>query len=203
MLEPWLGQGLDLSQLPVPRLIIVHMSAGEGSDLQPLRTALAAVSPSATVDDQTLWISRLNTMADVIVLFAAAVFILVIIAMGTAIGFATRGAMAGNREIIEVLHFVGASDKFVATEFQTHFMRVGSRGAIIGGGAAAVFFAMTSLLSAWWAHSPGGEEIAALFGAFALSGIGYVALGVICVTIVILTGYLSRAIVYRHLQSLL
>jgi cell division transport system permease protein len=59
------------------------------------------------------------------------------------------------------------------------------------------------VLSAWWAHSPGGEEIAALFGAFALNGIGYLSLVVICVAIVILTGYLSRAIVFRHLQSLL
>ena len=169
----------------------------------PLRTALATVSPTASVDDQSLWISRLNTMADVIVLFATAVFVLVIVAMATAIGFATRGAMAGNREIIEVLHFVGAADSFVATQFQTYFMRVGSRGAAIGGGGAALFFILTSVLSAWWARSPGGEEIAALFGAFALSGIGYFALAAICVAIVILTGYLSRAIVFRHLQSLL
>lgn len=203
MLEPWLGEGLDFSQLPVPRLIIVRMTAGEGSDLQPLRTALAAIAPSASVDDQSLWISRLDTMADVIVLFAAAVFALVIIAMATAIGFATRGAMAGNREIIEVLHFVGAADSFVAAQFQVHFMRVGSRGSAIGGGGAALFFITTSVLSAWWAHSPGGEEIAALFGAFALNGIGYLSLVVICVAIVILTGYLSRAIVFRHLQSLL
>ena len=40
--------------------------------------------------------------------------------------------MAGNREIIEVLHFVGASDAFIAREFQSHFRRLGLRGAIIG-----------------------------------------------------------------------
>ena len=45
-----------------------------------------------------------------IVTFAIAVFLLVIVAMATAIGFATRGAVANAREIVEVLHFVGASD---------------------------------------------------------------------------------------------
>ena len=37
MLEPWLGEGVDLSQLPIPRLIVVEMSARERADLAPLK----------------------------------------------------------------------------------------------------------------------------------------------------------------------
>ena len=139
MLEPWLGQGVDLSQLPIPRLIVVRMSAGERADLAPLKAALASATPQASLDDHRLWLSRLDTMAGVIVFFAAALFILMITAMATAIGFATRGAMAGNREIIEVLHFVGAADTFIARQFQSHFLRLGLRGAAFGGGAAYSF----------------------------------------------------------------
>ena len=58
-------------------------------------------------------------MANAVVAFAAALFVLMIVAMATAIGFATRGAVAANWEIIEVLHFVGASDAFIAREFET------------------------------------------------------------------------------------
>jgi cell division transport system permease protein len=125
-----------------------------------------------------------------------------ILAMGTAIGFATRGAVASNREIVEVLHLVGASDAFIAREFYTHFRRLGLRGSIIGGLAAAAFFTTVSLLSFWWAHSPGGEEIAAMFGSFALDRYGYVALGLVCAAVTLLTGLLSRAIVIRHLRTL-
>lgn len=202
MLEPWLGQGLDLSQLPIPRLIVVEMKNGEGSDLKPLRAALAGAAPSASVDDQSVWLTRLNTMAGVIELFAAGIFVLVIVAMATAIGFATRGAMAGNKEIMEVLHFVGAADLYIATQFQAHFRKVGSRGAVIGGGAACAFFALSSLLSSFWTRSAGGEEIAALFGAFALGPTGYFAIAAIGVAIALLTGYLSRFIVFNHLQNL-
>jgi cell division transport system permease protein len=126
-----------------------------------------------------------------------------IIAMATAIGFATRGAMAGNREIIEVLHFVGAADTFIAKQFQTHFMRLGSRGAAIGGIAAASFFVAASLLSTFFYGSTGEEEIAALFGAFSLSGSAYLAIFVICVAIAGLTGLLSRVIVFNHLRTLM
>ena len=142
-------------------------------------------------------------MADVIVIFAAALFVLMIIAMATAIGFATRGAMAGNREIIEVLHFVGAEDRYIARQFQTHFMRLGLRGAAIGGSAAAILFVAASLFSALSNRSAGGREIAALFGAISLTAGAYVAIFVICAAIAALTGFLSRQIVFNHLRQLM
>lgn len=203
MLEPWLGEGLDLSQLPVPRLVTVQTDAHGPADLERVRSVLQTVAPDASLDDHALWLSRLNTMADMIVVFAVAVFALMIVAMGTAIGFATRGAMAGAREIVEVLHFVGASDAFIARQFQGHFMRLGLRGAAIGGGCAAAFFLTSSLLSVWWSRSEGGEQIAALFGSFSLGLSGYLVIAAICGAITALTGYLSRGIVFHQLRALL
>jgi cell division transport system permease protein len=202
LLEPWLGAGFDLSQLPVPRVIVVRLDNQRSEDLATLRAALASAVPQADLDDHRLWAARLGAMADAIVILAAALFVLMIVAMATAIGFATRGAVAANREIVEVLHLVGASNGFIAREFQTHFRRLGFRGAMIGGSAAIAFFANASLLSFWWAHSPGGEEIAAMFGSFALRPLGYLALAVVCAAVTLLTGLLSREIVMRHLQSL-
>ncbi len=203
LLAPWLGDGLDLGQLPIPRLVVVRMRSGHREDLEPLRAALAAGAPGASLDDQRLWLSRLDTMADAVVVFATALFALMIVAMATAIGFATRGAMVGNREIIEVLHFVGAADSFIARVFQRHFLRLGFKGAAIGGLAAAVFFAAAALASTWNGHSAGGEEIAALFGSFALGLLGYAAILAICLAIAGLTGFLSREIVFRQLRALL
>jgi cell division transport system permease protein len=202
LLEPWLGDGLDLNELPIPRLIVVRLSGQRPEDLAALRSALAAAVPEANLDDHRAWAARIGTMADAVVVLAAALFALMILAMGTAIGFATRGAMAGNREIVEVLHLVGASDRFIAREFQTHFRRLGLRGSMIGGLAAMAFFAAASLLSFWWGRSPGGDEIAAMFGSFALGPYGYAALALVCAAVTLLTGLLSREIVIRHLQTL-
>jgi cell division transport system permease protein len=73
---------------------------------------------------------------------------------------------------------------------------------MIGGLAALAFFATASLLSFWWAHSPGGDEIAAMFGSFTLGSSGYIALAAVCGAVTLLTGLLSREIVMRHLQNL-
>jgi cell division transport system permease protein len=202
LLEPWLGNGLDLTELPIPRLIVVRMLDLKAPDIAALRNALAAQAPGANLDDHRLWLARLDTMADAIVIFASLLFLLMISAMTMAVGFATRGAMAGNREIIEVLHFVGAADSYISRQFQAHFLRLGLRGGLIGGALAALFFVGASALSAWWTSSVGGEEIGALFGAFSLAPRGYGAILAVAVAIAILTGAISRIIVYRHLRRL-
>lgn len=202
LLEPWLGNGLDLSELPIPRLIVVRMRDLKAPDIAALRDALAAQAPGANLDDHRLWLARLDTMADAIVVFASLLFLLMISAMTMAVGFATRGAMAGNREIIEVLHFVGAADSYISRQFQSHFLRLGLRGGLLGGALAAIFFGGATALSAWWTNSVGGEEIGALFGAFALGPKGYCAIIGVAIAIAVLTGAMSRIIVFRHLRRL-
>ena len=71
-------------------------------------------------------------MANTIIGIGVVLVVLVLVAAGLAVIFATRGAMAGNREVVEVLHFVGANDDFIAKEFQRRFFRLGLRGSVIG-----------------------------------------------------------------------
>lgn len=202
MLEPWLGEGLDLSDLPIPRLIAIQTVRGHPPDSAALRKRLSASVPPAYLDDHRGWVERLTTMARTLVFFALIIFVLVLTAMGLAVAFATRGAMAGNREIIDVLHFVGAEDRFVARQFQRHFLRLGLKGGVIGGACAIAAFLASGLLSAMWAASPGGDQMEALFGAFALGLPGYGAIALIACGIAVLTGVVSRTIVFRHLRQL-
>ena len=201
LLTPWLGAGLDLSQLPVPRMIVVRRDRARALDEIGLRTTLDAALPNAVLDNHGAWMQRLDTMARVVVGAAVGIFALVLTAMGLAVGFATRGAMAGNRDIIEALHYVGAADGFIARQFQFHFLRLGLRGGAIGGGAAILLFLALGLLSRQWATSASGEQAEALFGSFSL---GWGGLGVIAglsVGVALLTGFMSRQIVYRSLGA--
>jgi cell division transport system permease protein len=201
LLEPWLGSGLDLGELPVPRMIVVQLAPGAVPDLAKLREALERI-PGASLDDHHLWLERLAAMANTIVVAAIVIFVLVLVAMALAVAFATRGAMAGNRGIVDVLHFVGAEDRFIAGQFQRHFLRLGLRGGIVGGGAAILVFITAGLVSQWWLATPSGDQIEALFGSFSLGAKGYAAILVIAAAIAILTGMMSRSIVFRHLRGL-
>ncbi|HUO55251.1 MAG TPA: ABC transporter permease [Rhodoblastus sp.] len=201
LLTPWLGSGLDLSQLPTPRLIMVRRDPGKTLDEIGLRSALDSALPNAVLDNHGAWMQRLDTMAQVVVGAAAGIFILVLIALALAVGFATRGAMAGNREIIEALHFVGAADGFIARQFQFHFLRLGLRGAAAGGGAAIALFLILGFLSRHWSTSASGEQAQALFGSFSLGFSGIVSIIVISLGAALLAGLMSRAIVFHALRG--
>jgi cell division transport system permease protein len=202
LLAPWLGQGLDLTELPTPRMIVVKLETGKNVDLAKLKDDLVASAPFATLDDHRLWVERLNAMAGTVVAIAALIFALIVAAMAVAVASATRAAVATNREIVEVLHIVGAADEFIAREFQRRFLELGLRGGLLGGGAAAAFFAIAGFLARQWTATPGGDQIEAMFGGMTLDARGFIVILVLSVTVAVLTGYMSRMIVLRRLKEL-
>ena len=202
LLEPWLGQGLDLKDLPIPRLVVLKLAGGARPDIAALRKALDGGVAGASLDDHRLWLERLAAMANTVVGIALVILALVLAAMGLAVGFATRGAMAGNREIIGVLHFVGADDRFIAAEFQYHFLRLGLRGGGIGGGAAVAVFLLASGLQSRFGGSAGADQLEALFGAFSLGVGGCLAIAAVVGLVASIAALVSRGIVRQHLREL-
>lgn len=201
MLVPWLGEGLDMSDLPIPRLIVVKIAPGALPDLASLRKALADSVVGASLDDHRFWIARLAAMAQAMVLAGLAVLILMIVATALSVVFATRGAMAGNKDVVEVLHFVGAHDSFIANEFQHHFLWLGLKGGLIGGGAAVFTFIGAHLLSTRFTATAAGDQVEALFGSFNMDWRGYAAIVVSVVLIAVITGVTSRMTVHRVLSG--
>lgn len=201
LLEPWLGTGLDFNDLPVPRLIVLKLGSGARPDFGPLRQALQEQVPGATLDDHAMWVSRLSTMANTIIGIGIALVALVLVAAGLAVTFATRGAMAGNREVVEVLHFVGATDDFVAREFQRRFFQLGLRGSLAGAGAALVLTIVLGLVTRSWRASPAGDQIEALFGSFSIGWRGYAIVILIALAVALITGIVSRLTVRRFLNG--
>jgi len=202
LVAPWLGQDLNLSDLPTPRMIVVKLDPQQRADMDELREVMQKALPNAALDDHRLWVRRLGAMASTAVAVAVLIFVLIVVAMALAVAFATRAAMAGNREIIEVLHIVGASDGFIAREFQRRFLALGLRGGLLGGVAAILFFLSVGLLSRNWTTTPGGDQIEAMFGAFSLGPTGVAVVFLLSATIALLPGFMSQAIVFRHLRRL-
>jgi cell division transport system permease protein len=200
LLEPWLGGALTLDELPIPRLIVVTLDAGGAPDTAGLRQRLATELPNASLDDHRAWVERMQSMAQAAILAGSGVLALMVLATVLLVGFATRGAMTANRAIVEVLHFVGAKNQYIASQFQRHFLRVGLKGAALGGGVAAALF-----LGARLAQTQGDAldaPTAALVGALTLGPEGYGGMAGMLVLIAAVTALTSRWTVHRTLNAL-
>jgi cell division transport system permease protein len=202
LLEPWLGDALALADLPVPRIIVVKLSSGTRPDLSALRTTLAREVPGASLDDHRGWIDRMRAMASSAIAVGIIIVALMIAATILSIAFATRGAMAANRPILEVLHFIGATDRYIATQFQRHFLALGLKGAALGGGVALLLFALARLVTDRLVGTAGGDEVAALFGSFGLGIAGYALICAQAVVIAGVTAWTSRTVVGKTLREI-
>ena len=183
-------------------MIVVKLASGMTPDFAVLRSTLAAQVPSASLDDHRGWIDRMRAMAETAVAVGIAILVLVLAVTVLSVTFATRGAMATNRPIVEVLHYVGATDSFVASQFQRHFLILGFKGGAIGGGAALVLFGILAAVNAWVAGTPGGEEATALFGSFSVGAAGYLVILALIVLMAVVTAYASRRTVNQTLENI-
>lgn len=202
LLQPWLGAGLDLETLPVPRIVTVELDAPSEVDFAELRSAIQEKIHGGSIDDHSVWTARLATMAGAVVYGGFGILVLVMTAMVLSVVFATRSAMAGNREVVEVLHLVGAEHDFIARQFQRHFLLLGLQGGLIGGVSAIVSFLLLDLLSGSGSGMSGTEQLTAMFGGLSVGLAGYLGVLGIVFLVAVLTAVTSRLAVHSHLSQM-
>lgn len=204
LLEPWLGvlgSEAALAQLPIPRLVAMTVTDTSALNLTTLQAALDQEVPGATVDDHRVWTDQLARMAGAMVLGGLGVLVLVLSATILCVIFATRAAMAGNKDVVEVLHFVGASHTFIAGQFQRHFLMLGMRGGLIGGVSAILLFLIFQLWVMARRGAADAAQVEALIGSPALGISGYAGCALVVFLIAFLTAATSRITVSRFLRG--
>jgi cell division transport system permease protein len=202
MLEPWLGAGLSVDDLPIPRLIVVKLADEQRADLAALRRNLTEAMPNASLDDHRQWFDRLKTMARTVVIAGSVLVSLMLIATAFSVVFATRAAVATNRPVVEVLHFVGARDATVASEFMRHFLWLGLKGALMGGLVALACFFGAGFIASSLRATAGGDQLEALFGSFSLGPTAYVGVAILVILVAGITAFTSRTTVMRTLRTI-
>ena len=141
-------------------------------------------------------------MARTTVTIGIAVLVLMLSATVLSVVFATRGAMAGNGHIIEVLHFVGAEARFIASGVPAAFPATGMKGARP---AASRRSSSSSSFSFWSARNlatPEADQATALFGNFAIGASGYAGVALIVLVVGALTAATSHVTVVAYLTDI-
>jgi cell division transport system permease protein len=140
LLQPWLGSGTNMENMPLPHLIDVSLRRSQGLNAEALVADLNKIAPGTTLDDHRVWLDRLIRMSQTLEWGAYIVLGLILLATVGTIYFVTRTGLAIHYEVIEVLHLIGAQDSYIARQFAEHALYLALRGGLLGLGAAGPTF---------------------------------------------------------------
>jgi cell division transport system permease protein len=145
LLQPWLGESVEIGQLPLPVLIDVRRVETTPLDVPELERRLAGIVPGASVETHGAWLERLFRIAGAIEIGAAVIVGLIVTVAVLTVIFITRTGLMIHAQIVDLLHLMGATDRYIAAGFQWHAFRLGLRGGIIGLAPALLAFGAITL----------------------------------------------------------
>jgi cell division transport system permease protein len=197
LVEPWLGDTAAAGGIiAVPALIEARLDGkATRARIAELQASLREVAPAARVDAQSAWLAPVFDAIRSLQWLALALVGLLALAMAAAVLLAARNALGANRDTIEVVHLLGATDAQIARVFQRS---IGMDAA--GGGAVGLALGVVVVLFL-------GRRFASL-GAGMVDGgafgwIEWVALAAIPVAGVVLAMVTARLSVMHALRKML
>ena len=146
LVEPWLGPGAKLADLPLPRLVAVELDPKAPASEADLARALKTAGVDAEIDDHRRWITQIMNSGRLARLAGAGAAALIALAAAAVIAFATHAGLAARAEIVEVLHQSGAEDSFIIALFQNRLAELATVAGAIGAAGAASIAALLRLV---------------------------------------------------------
>jgi cell division transport system permease protein len=202
LVEPWIGKSDVLKTFAIPRLIAVEVDRDNPPDISTLRKVLEAKYPGALLDDHGHWRAEIRRLTRLLELAGIGMLLLMATATGGVIIAAATSSLASNREIVSVLNFVGAEERFIARQFEAHFLKVGIKAGILGAGMAAIVFLCLPYLTEGVSSSATSQaEIRRLVGAGTLDLYGYIVLLFVVIAVAAICKMTSRYGVRRILNQ--
>lgn len=148
LLKPWLGENLLLNTLGVPLLLEVSTKDGAAVNTHALQVKLKEIDQEIAVQAQGPWQRDINRAARTVHVFLLGLAALLIGCVVGMVSLLSRTALKLHFKTVSLLHLFGATDDYIAKQFERNSARLAFRGAMVGVGLAIMaFIVLTNALS--------------------------------------------------------
>lgn len=147
LLSPWLGANTDISDLPLPKLLDVYLKNKE-FNYEKVSAELQDVAPYASIDDHRIWLNRLLQLAASVQSLAVSVLLMVLVVCVLSIFYATCTSLGIHKDIIEILHIMGAQDSYIAKQYARRGLFIGFGAGFVGLILAVLAFKFVAYVAA-------------------------------------------------------
>jgi cell division transport system permease protein len=141
LLQPWLHDAALTAELPLPALIDLAIDRTQPPSAAELAQQISAALPGAKLDDHGGWTRDLLRLAEAGEAMGLAIFGTIALTAMLTVAATARARLAVNRQEIELLHTLGATDGYIAGQFQAGALRSTVIGVLIGAAIAGAVIA--------------------------------------------------------------
>lgn len=145
LLTPWLGK---VEQITLPIMIEVTLQENSSLDYKVFEQQLKGIDPSVSVEGFNSWLNNVKNLTRSIRLIALVIAVIIFCGLLLAIAVATKIHFALNCRIVGILHMIGATDKYIAGQFQRSAVRLVIKSIVL----AIVMFLILGLMA--WLFAP-------------------------------------------------
>lgn len=194
LLAPWLGHDMVMDSVPVPGLISVTFNEQATPDITALEAQLKEVAPRARIETHQSWLTDVLRFTGALQFAAILLGLIIGVTTLVAVAGGVRSKLSENKEELELLHLMGASDSYIARQLQRHTLILSLQGGAIGVGAGIILLFIIGLIA--------GNIGVNLVPDFRLNGMQKAALALLPVPIAILAMTTARYTVLRVLRKM-
>lgn len=149
LLGPWLGDVTTaLDDLPIPTLMTVEITERNSEVLGRIGRFVHEIAPKAKIDSHEAWLDDLLRLTQSLKFAALAIMTMIIAVTAIVVGGAVRSRMAIHQKDLELLHIMGATDKYITNQFMGYILWLAGKGSLFGIGVGAAILAFFQVL-AW------------------------------------------------------
>lgn len=117
LMSPWMGEKTSTAGLPLPKLIDVSVDVDNLPDIDQIRADFDEQVPLAVLDSHRLALTDLIALAQNIIKLTGGVLVLMLASMAFSIMFTTKSGLKVHRNVIALIHMMGASDFYITRQF--------------------------------------------------------------------------------------
>lgn len=155
LVGPWLGTGEVLSELPLPTLIdVTRAETPDAVSVKKIEQTAKSVISDATLDTHEEWLADLMQLAKACRMILIVISVILAITAALTVAATAKTRLALHKAEVDLLHLIGATDSYIATQFQRQAFRLATEGA-----GAGLFLAIVTMAIIGVAKQHLGESL--------------------------------------------
>ena len=132
LMAPWIGADVNVSDLPLPKLIDVAIDSNNPPFLERLKMDLSIQVPNASIDSHRIWLTQLVSLSYKILQLIGIVLILLLLTVIFTVAYTTRASLKIQEPVIRLVHMMGAKDLYITNQYAWRTLKRAFVGGIIG-----------------------------------------------------------------------